>query len=168
MYNVNFSSDPQTAAADVLHMYWDGGLPVRVDEIARRMGAQVERRYGPDFPYSGYFQDARSSPLGIPLIEFNGADSFTRQRFTIAHELGHFVLGHGTSPRDYPTSFNAGTSDWRERQANQFAAEILMPADTVRNVVMRGYASTVEELASMFGVSTLAMGYRLDNIGMLL
>lgn len=168
MYNVYFSSDPRTAAEDVLRMYWDGSLPVKVDEIARRMGAQVERRYGTDFSYSGYFRDAESSPNGVPLIEFNGADSPTRQRFTVAHELGHFVLGHGTSPRDYPTSFGAGTSDWREREANQFAAEILMPAETVRNVVMRGYASTVNELASMFGVSTLAMGYRLDNIGMLL
>jgi Zn-dependent peptidase ImmA (M78 family) len=167
MYNVNSFSTVQRAAADVLSTYWDGSLPVPVDEIARTMGARVVRRVGQDFPYSGYFRDSRDTVDGNPTIEFNGADSYTRQRFTIAHELAHFALRHGTSPRDYPNSFNAGTNDPKERAANQFAAEILMPEQTVRNVIMRGYASSVDELASMFGVSTLAMGYRLHNIGML-
>lgn len=166
MYNVNNFSDPRRAAAEVLRMYWDGSLPVKVDDIARRMGAHVVKRQGADYTYSGYFIDRCDSQDGIPTIEFNGNDSVTRRRFTVAHELGHFALGHGTSPRDY--AFNATTSDSKERAANQFAAEILMPADTVRHVIMKGYASTVEQLASMFGVSTLAMGYRLENIGMLL
>lgn len=168
MYNVNSFSDPRRAAAEVLRQYWDGSLPVRVDQIAEKMGAQVVRRSPMDFRYSGYFQDANQSPTGRPLIEYNGGDSLNRQRFTLAHELGHFVLRHGTSPRDSWDSFRAGINDPNERAANQFAAEILMPAETVRHVVMRGHASTVEQLASMFGVSTLAMGYRLDNIGMLL
>lgn len=168
MYSVNYFSDPRKAAVDVLRMHWDGNLPVRVDDIARRMGLQVIKRTSPEFQYSGYFRDASDSVNGIPLIEFNGYDSFTRQRFTIAHELGHYVLRHGTSPRDYPTSFTRGTTDPREREANQFAAEILMPVDTVHHVVMRGYASTIDEIADLFGVSTLAMGYRLDNIGLLL
>jgi Zn-dependent peptidase ImmA (M78 family) len=168
MYNVNYSSDPRKAAEDVLHMHWDGALPIRVDDIARRMGLQVIKRTSPEFQYSGYFRDASNSEHGIPLIEFNGYDSFTRQRFTIAHELGHYVLRHGTSPRDYPNSFTTGTKDPRERAANQFAAEILMPADTVHQVVMSGYASSIDEIANLFGVSTLAMGYRLDNIGLLL
>lgn len=160
--------DPKTAAAEVLRMYWDGSLPVRVDDIAKRMGARVLKRHAPEFEYSGYFRDPSDSPDGVPTIEFNGSDAPKRQRFTVAHELGHFVLGHGTSPRDYPKSFNAGTNEPKERAANQFAAEILMPAETVRHVVMRGHVSSLDELAAMFGVSTLAMGYRLDNIGMLL
>jgi Zn-dependent peptidase ImmA (M78 family) len=139
-----------------------------VDQIAINMGAHLVRRSPIDFPYSGYFRDSTDTQHGKPVIEYNGSESFTRQRFTIAHELGHYVLQHGTSPRDSAQSFNAGTRDPRERAANQFAAEILMPADTVHHAVMRGYASTIEELAEMFGVSTLAMGYRLDNIGLLL
>lgn len=167
MYYANSFSDPRRAAAEVLRTYWDGSLPIRVDQIAQRMGVQVVMQSGPNYQYSGYFRDASDSPTGRPMIEYNAADSYNRQRFTIAHELGHYVLEHGTSPRDYPDAFSAGINHPRERAANQFAAEILMPAETVRNAILRGYASDVDELASMFGVSTLAMGYRLDNIGML-
>lgn len=63
--------------------------------------------------------------VGPPIIFYNSACSIGRQRFTIAHELGHLMLGHRgdllnrePSPRDNPI----------EREANIFAARLLAPS----------------------------------------
>ncbi len=56
---------------------------------------------------------------GLPTIGFNGDISWVRQRFTIAHEIGHLLLGHTCSELDIDKD--------AEAEANQFAAELLMP-----------------------------------------
>jgi Zn-dependent peptidase ImmA (M78 family) len=159
------STNPQTAAELVLRSRWDGTLPVPVGDLAKSMGVLVAARAG---PFSGRFLSSSQSPRGIPTIEFNHGDSFNRQRFALAHELGHFAMGHANTPEDGPESFREGVDDPKERDANRFAMELLMPAPTVRSSILRGQASTVDQLASMFGVGTLAMARRLDGIGMLL
>ena len=164
MSNQAFAT-PSTAAAEVLRTYWDHQLPVRVDTIASKMGLglQPQKNMG----WSGHYfaVDDPKNSTGRPWIIFNVNDSAPRQRFTIAHELGHHVLGHGTSPRDTSNMLTSSTGNWKERAANQFAAEILMPADVIRLALGRGY-STVPQLANLFGVSQAAMGYRMINLGL--
>lgn len=66
---------------------------------------------------SGHY-DPQKQEIYVNILE-----PYKRQRFTKAHEIGHFVLGHGESDReDYTIN-----SDIKERAANQFAAELLMP-----------------------------------------
>lgn len=55
---------------------------------------------------------------GLPTIGFNGDTAWVRRRFTIAHEIGHLMLGH---------TFDCGIDTDNEAEANQFAAELLMP-----------------------------------------
>lgn len=91
-----------------------------------------------------------------------------RKRFTIAHELGHYLLAHyDRFHLDLPSA-EAGESplfDWRlEREANQFAADLLMPAALVQAKVAQG--DTVGQLAAAFDVSPVAMGYRVTNLGL--
>ncbi|WP_052959708.1 ImmA/IrrE family metallo-endopeptidase [Pseudomonas lundensis] len=76
------------------------------------------------------------------------------------------MLGHvreGRAPKR-DTSFN-NYNDPDEIAANAFAANLLMPEDLVRDLY--GSARNVQDLAEAFGVSSVAMTYRLKNLGMI-
>jgi Zn-dependent peptidase ImmA (M78 family)/DNA-binding XRE family transcriptional regulator len=103
-------------------------------------------------------------------IGVNRTQSRNRQRFTLAHELGHHLLGH---TERFHVDFGGDLSstaigehhdyDWRaERAANDFAASLLMPAPMVREAHSKN--SDLTSLASSFKVSTSAMGYRLASL----
>ncbi len=160
------AATPARAAAALLARHWDGKLPVDPLRIAAALGIRVVARGGaddPDYAYSGYFDNSG----GQPVIEYNRGESVVRQRFTLAHELGHYALGHASSPRDTPANFTTGVSDKAERQANRFAAELLMPAKEVRIVVQGGLFKDVAELAGAFHTSQAAMVYRLQSLGLI-
>lgn len=161
--NATSRTRPESLASKFLRLYWDGSLPVDPVRIAQAAGVVVYGRGGPTDPhyeFSGFYRRFN----GQPSIEFNITEAPVRQRFTIAHELGHFALGHEDSPRDSGDFQSSG--DPRERQANQFAAELLMPANEVRNMFLSGVMGSTERLASAFGVSKAALGYRLINLGL--
>jgi len=100
------------------------------------------------------------------LILVNGGEPETRQRFTIAHELGHWVCQclEGDSRPVY-CRVEEVTLDpqrkAREREANVFAAELLMPEGAVR-----ARPGVERELASWFDVSEESMAWRLYNFGL--
>ncbi|MCP1269459.1 ImmA/IrrE family metallo-endopeptidase [Acetobacter cerevisiae] len=97
-----------------------------------------------------------------PVIEINPQKSNAHQRFTFAHELGHYFLGHGNAARDTQAQLMA--RDPKEMSANRFAAALLMPAEDVQNAVYAGMS--LSQMAALFGVSEEAMGYRLQNLGL--
>ena len=152
-------------AKDVLDTHWDGKLPVDVERLAKAMGMCV--RKDPFMSESGMIEMDGDTPV----ITVNSTEYGPRQRYTIAHEIGHFVLGHLNNTerccRDDAASFKTGTASPIERQANQFAAALLMPTK-VREyaIVDRGYTK-LEALAQLFGVSEVAMKWRLVNLGIL-
>lgn len=95
----------------------------------------------------------------------------TRKRFTIAHEMGHFTLpDHITKER---TSFQCSEGDLnnfrknknKESEANQFAAELLMPEDAFQKRVMLSDPSKdlLYSLAQEFDTSLTATCIRLVN-----
>jgi Zn-dependent peptidase ImmA (M78 family) len=147
-------------------------LPVPVDQIAEALG--VSLRYEPlEGGLSGVlFRDHG----GRQVIGINASHAPVRQRFTIAHELGHLRLHEdalyvdGLVRRDDKSSL---ALDPQEIEANSFAAELLMP----RKLVLREIAERVPEgavadparlirrLAREFAVSEQAMEYRLVNLG---
>lgn len=138
--------------------------PIDIEALAVLCGVRVVRHRFPK-ELSGLFVANEEGAV----IGANKAQVGRRQRFTIAHELGHFLLRHhdrfhidlGLGPEDG----NAPFHDWRlEREANDFAAHLLMPATLVRERFKR--SSSVPELAADFGVSELAMGYRLVDLGL--
>jgi Zn-dependent peptidase ImmA (M78 family) len=106
-----------------------------------------------------------------------------RKRFTIAHELGHLLIHGYTSPHaDRAFKFrDARSSDGsaqEEIQANQFAAELLMPRKLLGRAVRRfsfehspeneaedeAYEEWIAELAGKFKVSRQAMAIRLSAL----
>lgn len=148
--------------------------PVNVEALAQRVGASVSYEVFKE-DLSGVLVKER----GRVVIGVNSFHATTRQRFTIAHEIGHLVLGHQgdvfvdrtVMRRD---ARSAEATDPHEIEANQFAAELLMPKEFVVAAIARWQArrpeissgTLVDELASLFQVSPQAMEYRLTNLGM--
>jgi Zn-dependent peptidase ImmA (M78 family) len=97
-------------------------------------------------------------------IELNGPVSERRRRFTIAHEIGHFVLhpGRVAPERGGPTNVASGR---QEREADAFAAELLMPEHLVRQATLEEGADP-RRLADRFEVSEQAMTIRLQRLGL--
>lgn len=101
----------------------------------------------------------------IWLIRVNKLHSKMRQRFTIAHELGHFVYHKDDENVFVDTTFFRGlTSDNLEYTANKFASELLMPEEQVRQLIEKDNVRSVADLAAKFGVSSAAMLYRVKEL----
>jgi Zn-dependent peptidase ImmA (M78 family) len=95
------------------------------------------------------------------VIFVNAGQHEVRRRFTIAHEIAHYLLhrdliGDGTQD---DVLYRSGLSNRVEAQANRLAADILMPRHLIDEVVKSGIASAddVAELARIFNVSKDAM-----------
>ncbi len=150
-------------AERILARHWDGkNLPIQPVAIAKAMGVNVAARSSGH--ESGRFQYQDD---GRPEIWFEPSEPRVRQRFTIAHELGHFVLNHGPQFRDGVQNFNLAARDWREREANAFAANLLMPRQAVDVAIADLGFTDIERLAQAFDVSQVAMKYRLQDLGWL-
>lgn len=100
------------------------------------------------------------------VLWVNGTQPAVRRRFTLAHELGHIRCAHDHGlPVETFKTLGGQTTDQREVQANAFAAQLLMPADGVRDEVTG--EPTLEDvitIAARFGVSTIAALYRLNTL----
>jgi Zn-dependent peptidase ImmA (M78 family) len=95
-------------------------------------------------------------------IKVNRHEHRNRQRFTIAHELAHFVLHRDVIGNELvdDTFYRSGLSERREFEANALAAEILMPWPLITRLMQAG-TRDVEKLAQSLQVSTAAMNIRL-------
>jgi len=94
-------------------------------------------------------------------IAFNNTVSLNRQKFSFAHELGHLYMGHvhGGSGIDFDSANQA------EVEANEFAAELLMPRATLRKV-LKDNPTTMNDLVAMFEVSEEALWWRVQKTGL--
>jgi Zn-dependent peptidase ImmA (M78 family) len=151
-------------------------IPVPVDRVARSLGARL--RFSPlDEELSGFvfIKD------GVPIIGVNSLHHPNRQRFTVAHEIGHLQLhpefitttvhvdkqfAESVLKRD--TSSASGT-ERLEVEANQFAAALLMPAFVLDELLEQSPidiedGSAIEVWAKDFVVSKAALQYRIRNM----
>tara|TARA_Y100000782_G_C10169204_1_gene259016 strand:+ start:330 stop:839 length:510 start_codon:yes stop_codon:yes gene_type:complete len=163
------------AVKSILDANWDWRLPVNIEDIAGKLNIKVAsiNYLNPEHQsFRGLSGLAEINNQGQRVIYCNSTESLNRQRFTLAHELGHHALGHVEPGKkmqrvDMPTAFNSNTDDWEERQANNFAAQILMPLDAIKTMLFAKGVSNIKELAKIFQVSEAAMYYRLKNLGYL-
>lgn len=106
-------------------------------------------------------------------IEVRGTKEFTiklflytspkRKNFTIAHELGHYVL-HSRLGQEQIIAQRNGNNDLAEREANSFAAAFLMPETEVRKSFNSETPGIIGNLAEKFNVSITAMEWRCRNL----
>lgn len=156
-----------------------GEIPVNVDNIAKSLGLEVlYAELGEDV--SGLLiSDGTSAQVCV-----QESDVRVRQRFTIAHEIGHHFLRHQfetgehvhVDKGNYISQRGPRASegiDSKEVEANQFAASLLMPSKTLRQRISkmtRGgplLDNHVTLLAADFEVSEQAMTIRLSSLALL-
>lgn len=104
---------------------------------------------------------------GRVVLWVNGTQAVVRQRFTLAHELGHVRCGHDEHvPVDTFETLAGRTTDAREIQANAFAAELLAPKAGVTAPVedREPTLDDVVTIAARFGISAIAALYRLNTL----
>jgi Zn-dependent peptidase ImmA (M78 family) len=164
--------------------------PIDVYALAEQLNLIVSDEF--DFDQMGIAGKIKwSADRETAEIWVNPLDSGERRRFTLSHELGH-LFKHMIPNRldrekdesfvDNPSHFRDGRRNSKEQEANQFAAELLMPAkmlrehakklaDANRDPETRKIQMTrddfIKSLAETFGVSPLAMEYRLKNLRIL-
>jgi Zn-dependent peptidase ImmA (M78 family) len=164
---------PENAAEQMLRMAGvdeDGNisLPVEPQRIVKKLGIKY------------YVADLGTSFTGMLVgwaardaeIHVNREDSDVRQRFTCAHELGHYVMrsdDEGAFGEDWGhVAFRDSRSQTGEEPhevwANRFAAALLMPRDLVEEQYRE--LPEVAILAGRFAVSAEAMSYRLRFLGL--
>lgn len=147
-------------------------MPVDVFKLASDLGIRVVAKALPD-EMSGAIERRDDGWV----IVVNKDHSENRKRFTVAHEIGHFVLhyrdlGNGTNDtKRYRADEREGAyENWidieHEREANGFATGILMPVQLVRRQyrAMEGLNDIPERMAPLFGVSEAAMRYRIKDL----
>ena len=147
--------------------------PIPVEKVARHIQAEV--RFSPlDDEISGMVFVKK----GVPVIGVNSMHHPNRQRFTIAHEIGHLILH-----RDIVESSVHVDKEYRvlmrdpnasrgihkiEIAANQFAAELLMPRSLLEPMLQGKVfdlddETWLETLSRRFRVSKQAMSHRLNT-----
>jgi len=138
--------------ADILEAVEDGaGIPVTVVALPHDFAGAMRR-------------DQRHVYIFV-----NGVEPHVRQRFTLAHELGHFRLGHATV---FDTVADLRGRDPQEVEANEFAGEFLVPRAAIdawmeRNGDPRVDLELVVRVARHFGVSAPVARIRLEKAGRL-
>lgn len=100
---------------------------------------------------------------GGKTIYINTFESLPRQRFTLAHEIGHACLHSQDDGAiiDFRTEIDSPTEE-KEREANQFAAELLMPRENFARQWLK-FNGDVEKLSTIFGTSKPSVEFRIKN-----
>lgn len=141
-------------------------IPVKITKIASELGITIYRANMSKNISGAIFGKNIGFDNEKYIIYVNGSHHINRQRFTIAHEIAHFLL-HKDRIEDNLTDsamYRSRLSNVLERQANTLAAEILMPIKELRNYVYEKRIADIKTLASIFEVSKKTMQIRLRDI----
>lgn len=146
------------------------GPPVNIEAIIRSLGIDLDKKADLHPEIAG--QLARL-PDGKFKISVNRKDTYYRQRFTMAHELGHYLMhahliGDGIDDskayRSVPEGdfFNEAISKREETQANQFASRLLLPKSVITRLAKPGVS--VKDISVKLQASIQATEIRLQGL----
>lgn len=162
----------ETNALELLKSCGVMDVPVPLDIVAHRLELNVEYASLGDDVSGLLVLDNSNATIGVNKNHPNA-----RQRFTIAHEIGHYVLHRNASELFIDTKYSAvfrdskssSGEDRMEIQANMFAAALLMPRTLLEEMIQSeeidlGDDYALASLAEKFGVSLQALAYRLSSL----
>lgn len=178
-------SDKQVAiqkAKDLYNQLFDEGSAILFDEYATNLDRVLEylKLEAYEVDITKVFENQPELITGREISGFLLKDghentifidknqSIYRKRFTIAHEIGHYVMDHLQSENlsiAFRDDLSATGVDCEERAANAFAAELLMPSGLVEFVYEQ--TGSIIKTAATFAVSSSAIKFRLKNLGVI-
>lgn len=190
--NINILSDSQVAelemqaedtANQIVEKFWrNQAAPLQLGTLMQQLGFKI-------FTSKNFKENDLSGilALNIPsllkdgsnypdkLIMVNGNDNIGHQRFTIAHELAHYIFDSVKEQEYYEAYYRTKTADEktiREYRANKFAANLLMPAELFKNryehiAKLTNNPDFIRQILSEdFGVSPTAVKKRLEELNL--
>ena len=134
-----------------------------LEAVAEHYGITIRRVDMPSLQ-SGYLRHTIDEGW---VIGVNCKHPKARQRFTLAHELGHYVMhrnDNGSTEFEDEIFFRATNMSPIEYAANAFAVTLLMPDERVRAAISAGERN-LSTLAEKFAVSLEAMKYKVESLG---
>lgn len=142
---------------------WYSGNSLKIEEVIKSFEDITIRKEQMASNISGYFKYED----GKWIIGINASHHPNRQNFTLAHELGHYMLHKAKNVNIVDTTLfrNNDKTNTIEYMANDFAAKLLMPEDTLRSLIDEKGIKNIGELAEQFDVSASAMKYRVLSLG---
>lgn len=140
--------------------------PIDVFSLANQIGISIDRgRMGDNVSGAIHFEGEDRAAVGLNITE-----SQQRQRFTLAHEIGHFLMHRDRDlyidSHDMLFRKFEGPANTKERDANVFAAALLMPKPLLEAERKVSSQDDVARMAKKYKVSVPAMSYRLLNLGL--
>ncbi|ARU60940.1 hypothetical protein CBW65_07475 [Tumebacillus avium] len=154
-------------------------LPIPVEKIAKKLGIEIHEEEFENELSGVLYRDQNQVVIGVNKLHHE-----KRKRFTIAHEIGHFILHKGNPihiDKEFFVNFRDATSSQatniEEIEANTFAAALLMPKELVKkelaNIAVDGIdpfqeeTEIISELSRKFRVSHQSLCIRLGKLGLL-
>jgi Zn-dependent peptidase ImmA (M78 family) len=136
----------------------DGKIVVLVGAICEKLGIDINLTILPN-GHAGYYDHEKKT------IIVNDEQPATRNLFTVAHELGHYILHEGTNNRY--DEYHKYTPEERKKefQANDFAGKLLMPEKQFIQSFRKNNGILLD-IAYEFGVSVRACEVRAFNLGL--
>lgn len=150
----------------------DIALKLEIDIISGEFKDQHHRNISGLLKFSG--------KNGRPVIAIKASESPQRQRFTIAHEIGHYILhkselvhvdpNRNLEPLAFRDASSSTATSIKEIQANQFAAELLMPTIEVCELLIEDHGKdveitkTIEKIAQTYNVSPMAATIKVSSL----
>lgn len=152
-------------AGNFLLLNWDGSVPVNLVQVCRRAGYTVT---------TGHLEEGVCCKMqmkkGVPVMTLASGMDEQRQRYALAHALGHCLLGHLQGQaiwEDRAEHYASNVASRLEAQANAVAMQLLMPLKSLEYVLehkQKDYPD-LDSIAKLFGVSQLALFHRLKQLG---
>lgn len=154
-------------------------FPVDLEKVADTFGVKISYQDLENRELSGLLSISDDGAM----IVVNAEHHLNRQRFTIAHELGHYVLHANQGTKLFldaiyhRSSVSSEGTDSMEIEANRFAAELLMPIHFLKQAIAeeedrdlliasngKDQRDLVKGLSTKFGVSPAAISIRLGDL----
>lgn len=160
--NYTYYKEARDAAWTVLIQCNITSLPVSLTPIAKLFNIYV-------IPYSSGYRPNSTAEDGFSFcrnnktfIFYNDKKPSNRIRFTLAHELGHCILGHVSNSETYHrnSEYDFSNMDIKEMQANVFARDLLMPATVLHSIGV----SSAKEISALCKVSMQSAEIRYNSL----
>jgi len=150
-------------ATNILSMYQINEAPIDVEFIAKQLSFEVHL-----FSFPDEISAAIKTIGSLKVIGVNDKHPKARQRFSVAHELGHYLSGHEEFDEDKrafvdPSKKFLNPQFRQEEEADEFAAELLMPESLLTQDVLTNHLD-LPELVKKYEVSEQAMTIQLVNL----